>query len=235
MNQKKSAKNKSVATRSAIAAATMELLCTMDYEKVTIREIARKAKVTPSNIYKHFANKEELVAVLFDEVVEDMLNGLNMCVEGQDDTRTRIRKMTGFYMEYYEDNPHIAMLMYARNILRNWVESEGSFQRARRFGTVFIRVLEEGKKRGDVRQDVNIRVMNWVFHGGIRHMVLSWLYRNNSFRLTDLADSFAEFIYSALRPAAGQFVCPYFDQLAQAETGRSDNGRITNPVAGMVN
>jgi TetR/AcrR family transcriptional regulator, fatty acid metabolism regulator protein len=212
MQHGKSLKDKRRATKSAIAAATMELLCTMDYEKVTIREIARKAKVTPSNIYKHFDNKDVLVSGLYADIVDEMINGLNSCTEGIDDTRSKIRKVSYFYMQYYEDNPHIAMIMYGRNILRNWVESEESFRRSRQFGQVFVKILQTGQERGDVRRDINVRVMNWIFHGGMRHMVLSWLYRGHSFRLTEAAEGFAESIYAAICPPAEAFVCPYLDQ-----------------------
>ena len=103
-------------TREAITTATMQLLCSTDYDNVTIRAIAKRAKITPSNIYKYFENKDELVAALYNDITEDMLHGLNSCIEGVSDTRSKLQKVTAFYMEYFQNNPTIAMMMYGRNI-----------------------------------------------------------------------------------------------------------------------
>jgi len=123
-------------------------------------------------------------------------------------------------MNYFEENPHIAMIMYARNILRNWIESEEAFQWARLFGTVFIKILEDGQARGDVRKDINMRLMNWIYHGGIRQMTLSWLYRPDSFKLTDAAEGYAEAIYAAVKcPEPAAFMCPYYEDESSKNKG----------------
>jgi AcrR family transcriptional regulator len=205
-------------TRDAITTATMQLLCNTDYENVTIRAIAKKARVTPSNIYKYFENKDELVAALYNDLTEDMINGLNSCIEGISDTRSKLQRVTGFYMEYFQNNPTVAMMMYGRNILRNWIESSVSYDRARKFGFIVCKIFEDGKSQGDIRKDVNVRLMNWIYHGGIRQMVLSWLYHNNSFRLIDLSSDYAEAIWDAVRISDSQlqFSCPYLrDQAAK--------------------
>jgi hypothetical protein len=121
------------------------------------------------------------------------------------------------------------MMMYGRNILRNWIESSASYDRARKFGFIVCKIFEDGKILGDVRDDVNVRLMNWIYHGGIRQMVLSWLYHNNSFRLIDLSRDYAEVIYKSVMVTDPQLEssCPYLrDKAAKhALTVNKDEGR----------
>ena len=110
------------------------------------------------------------------------------------------------------------MMMYGRNILKNWIESSASYDRARKFGMVVSKIFEDGKSQGDIRKDANVRMMNWIYHGGIRQMVLSWLYHNNSFRLIDLSEDYAEAIWNSVRISDSEikFACPYLrDQAAK--------------------
>lgn len=222
-------KDKKRFTREAIIHASMQLLCTADYDNITIRAIARKARVTPSNIYKHFENKEMLIAALYNDIVEEMLSGLHASAGGAKDTRTKLHRITAFYMGYYQGNPYIAMIIYRRDVLKNWMVSDEAFQRARKFGTFFIKILKDGQEMGDVRRDLDLRIINWIYHGGIRQMVLSWLYRGDSLRLTDIAEGYADAIYTVVKCGnqnLSQFMCPYSKEAKPGNTSKkSRTGR----------
>ncbi|MGO8956523.1 MAG: TetR/AcrR family transcriptional regulator [Streptosporangiaceae bacterium] len=50
------------ATRTALRSAAKELFASQGYERTTIRDIARQAKVTERTFYRYFDGKEDLVA-----------------------------------------------------------------------------------------------------------------------------------------------------------------------------
>jgi hypothetical protein len=100
-------------------------------------------------------------------------------------------------------------MIYARNILMNWRESEEAYQRARVLGDVIINVLKEGQIKGEVRMDVNIHLISQLYHGGLRQIMLTWLYRNENFNLMESAPGLAGAVYAAIAPVNESFVCPY--------------------------
>jgi TetR/AcrR family transcriptional regulator, repressor of fatR-cypB operon len=196
-------------TRAAILNAAMELFTTAGYEDTTVRELAKKANVTPSGIYKYFSDKDELVNTLFNDLTGVLYFGLNECIADVSDTQVRLHRVTEYYLRYFNDNRTAAYMIYARNILKNWRESEEGFRRARVLGDVVINILKEGQIKGEVRTDINIHLIAQIYHGGLRQIMLTWLYRNGSFNLLDSAPGLADAIYAAIAPVEESFVCPY--------------------------
>jgi TetR/AcrR family transcriptional regulator, fatty acid metabolism regulator protein len=202
-------------TRAAIMKAALELFSKEDFNQATMRSIAKKAKIVPSNIYKYFENKDELLSALLDAVAEQILKGTEEQFLLSDSTREKIYKLTYYYLDYYQKNPGVAYLIYGRNTLQHWYEYHSIYNRARELGNMLISIVEEGRKKGEVRQDIDIHVINHIYHGGIRNLVTSWLYHNYEFPLTDSAGGFASTIYfavSAKSSSAETFVCPYYHE-----------------------
>ena len=53
------------AMRARVLSAAMELFKNLPVAKITMEDVAREAGVVRSTVYKHFKNKEELLAALF--------------------------------------------------------------------------------------------------------------------------------------------------------------------------
>jgi AcrR family transcriptional regulator len=64
-----------LATREALLDATAELVAARGFHSVGILEIGAAAGVSGSALYRHFANKQELLVALFDRVVDALLDG----------------------------------------------------------------------------------------------------------------------------------------------------------------
>ena len=205
-------KNDGKATKAHIMHAALDIFSREDFEKATMRYIAEKAGVTTSNIYKHFKNKEDLYVQLISTIIERTSRELEMHLTGLSDTRNKIYRITHYYLNYFQDNVHIARLFYAKTNLSYWYEFEKAFKTARASGALFIRIMEEGRRKGELRNDINLNMLGHIYHGALRHIVVHWLYNQDTYRLSDLADGFAEAIYEASRAKeAGNatFTCPF--------------------------
>jgi AcrR family transcriptional regulator len=64
-----------LATREALLDATAELVAARGFHSVGILDIGAAAGVSGSALYRHFANKQELLVALFDRVVDALLDG----------------------------------------------------------------------------------------------------------------------------------------------------------------
>jgi AcrR family transcriptional regulator len=205
-------KTEGKATKALIMHAALDIFSKEDFEKATMRYIAEKAGVTTSIIYKHFKNKDDLYVQLISTIIERTSRELDMHLTGLTDTRNKIYRMTHYYLNYFQDNMHIARLVYARTSLSYWYEFEKAFKTARASGSLFIRIIMEGQRKGELRSDLNIDMLGHIYHGALRQMVVHWLYNPDTYRLSDLADGFAEAIYEASR-AKGTgnetFTCPF--------------------------
>lgn len=205
-------KNEGKSTKALIMHAALDIFSREDFENATMRYIAEKADVTTSIIYKHFKNKEDLYVQLISSIIERTSRELEMHLTGISDTRNKIYRITHYYLNYFQDNIHIARLFYAKTNLSYWYEFEKAFETARASGSLFIRIMEEGRRKGELRSDINLNMLGHIYHGGLRHVVVHWLYNQDTYRLSDLADGFAEAIYEASRAKETgneTFTCPF--------------------------
>jgi len=205
-------KTEGKATKALIMHAALDIFSKEDFEKATMRYIAEKAGVTTSNIYKHFKNKDDLYVQIISTIIERTSRELDMHLTGLADTRNKIFRMTHYYLNFFQDNIHIARLVYARTNLSYWYEFEKAYKTARVSGALFIRIMQEGQRKGELRRDINLNMLGHIYHGALRHMVVHWLYNRDTYRLSDLADGFAEAIYEASRikeTTNEAFTCPF--------------------------
>jgi len=205
-------KTEGKATKALIMHAALEIFSKEDFEKATMRYIAEKANVTTSNIYKHFKNKDDLYVQIISTIIERTSRELDMHLTGLTNTKNKIFRMTHYYLNYFQDNKHIASLVYARTTMSYWFEFEKAMQTAKTSGSLFIRIMEEGKRKGELRDDINLNMLGHIYHGALRQMVVHWLYNQDTYRLSDMADGFAQAIYESSRAkeaGTGTFVCPF--------------------------
>ncbi|WP_405733573.1 TetR/AcrR family transcriptional regulator [Streptomyces sp. NBC_00028] len=61
-------------TRQRIQDVALELFAEQGYEKTSLREIAERLEVTKAALYYHFKTKEEILASIFDDLTQPILD-----------------------------------------------------------------------------------------------------------------------------------------------------------------
>lgn len=100
--------------REACMAVGLDLVREFGADKVSLREVARRAGVSPSAPYKHFANKESLLAALaergfvaFEKALRSAApNGIHLI------NREQFFDMGREYVSFAEQNPDYYRLMF---------------------------------------------------------------------------------------------------------------------------
>ena len=73
----KISKNQKIKVREAIIKAAVDLMIKNSFEKTTMRDIARKAKIGDATIYKYFPNKESIIFGYFQSAQHETINSLS--------------------------------------------------------------------------------------------------------------------------------------------------------------
>lgn len=202
-------------TRDNIIKAAMAIFAREDFNRATMRSIAKKARIVPSNIYKYFENKDQLLSELLNIVAEKIMDGARKELVGLNSTKEKIYRLTRYYLDYYQNNPGLTFLIYGRNTLQHWYEYNTIYSRARELGNMLVKIVEEGQRKGEVRPDIDLHLISHIYHGGLRNLVTSWLYHNQDFPLTESSQHFADIIYFAVSVGADRsdtFICPYYKE-----------------------
>src|SRR4051794_31187958 len=96
--------------RRAILDAARKLFATEDYKAVSMRRIAEEIEYSPTALYLHFKDKEEILFYLIDEGFE-MLSGRLESLNVEDPV-LRLRKGGRVYFKFAFEQPHYYRIMF---------------------------------------------------------------------------------------------------------------------------
>lgn len=60
-------------TREAIHSTFKEMICEMDYDQITIKELTERAQINRKTFYLHYTGLDDLLAELQDEIAENFI------------------------------------------------------------------------------------------------------------------------------------------------------------------
>jgi AcrR family transcriptional regulator len=205
--------------RNIIMDAAIDVFSSGDFEQATMRAISEKAQVPTTTIYKYFRNKDDLYVTIISLIVDRTNSELNMHLTGLSSTQSKIYRLALFQLEFFESNPKIAYLVLACVNFSYWYQHEKALKKAQESSSVLSRIIREGQRKKEVRTDIDLHVVNHLFFGTLRAMVISWLYGGQSFRLSSMADYFADAIYGAImtKTPPPPFICPLMNEPAKPE------------------
>ncbi len=97
-----------------LAAAASLLEETGSEDAVTLRAIARRAGVTAPSIYGHFADRDEVVEAVMDEVFVELRTVLDEAAEGIDDPVEALHAGCAAYVRFAAERPHRYRVLFGR-------------------------------------------------------------------------------------------------------------------------
>jgi AcrR family transcriptional regulator len=105
-------KKPKVGTREKILETALLLLEKKGAHELSLREIARKAKLSTMAPYKHFKDKNDLIAVLGQQGFKDLSEDFKNVERKYLDPAQRFRMMSGAYADFVFNRPALAKLMF---------------------------------------------------------------------------------------------------------------------------
>lgn len=140
------------AKRAELLSAAIMVIAQEGYAGASLRRVARQAGCTTGTVTYYFANKEEMVAAvaqnLFDEI--DTLREINQ-------TRIDLKAIVGQWLDSMngdEPNSWLAWLQLLAHARHEPAFASVIKQRYARFREVFTAVLKEGQSLGLIRNDI---------------------------------------------------------------------------------
>lgn len=105
--------------RGALLDAASELLAELqDVERLSVRAITRRAGVSPTALYLHFADKEELTREVKTRCFAAFDAALADAAGAADDPRERVRAMGRAYLRFAREQPGQYAILFHTNIAK---------------------------------------------------------------------------------------------------------------------
>jgi len=125
----------------------------------TVRQIGASVGILSGSLYHHFGSKFDLVDAILADFCETTMASYSEIVAADDDTITKLRRMTGYAFSLIGDNPAAVLMIQNEGSM---LSQQSRFQylntTERKVETMWIDVVRTGVKEGRIRPDVDPRI-----------------------------------------------------------------------------
>lgn len=138
-----------------INAATTEFAL-KGFDNANINNIAKKADVSVGSLYKYFENKQDLFLTIVHYSISSMEEVLNELAVKDEDIMLKVEQIVRNIQSSSRDNQLLLKLYNAMTAENNpRFASQFAYEMESITARIYRTAIEEGKKNGDVRDDID--------------------------------------------------------------------------------
>jgi AcrR family transcriptional regulator len=176
--------------------AVLDIFSHSDFHKANIRDVANRAGVSFSTIYKHYGSKERLVFAFVDVWLGKLTERIYDHLQGIEDLKEKMRKVLWLQLDYYERNPGLARIIFMTLPMKTWMADETFKQK--KMINLYLEVMRNGQKEGQLNPHVRAGVLLDFMLGTVQRAFTMWISRGQQGRLTDQAGMLFEMVWRAI-------------------------------------
>jgi AcrR family transcriptional regulator len=176
--------------------AVLDIFSHSDFHKANIRDVANRAGVSFSTIYKHYGSKERLVFAFVDVWLGKLTERIYDHLQGIEDLKEKMRKVLWLQLDYYERNPGLARIIFMTLPMKTWMADQTFKQK--KMINLYLEVMRNGQKEGQLNPHVRAGVLLDFMLGTVQRAFTMWISRGQQDRLTDQASMLFEMVWRAI-------------------------------------
>jgi TetR/AcrR family fatty acid metabolism transcriptional regulator len=161
--------------RKRILAAAVTLFGQKGFHEARIAEIAARAGVAEGTVYLYFRNKEDLLAAVFDDTMDEVLAKGREIASSDEPAARRLVRMLDVHLSFLAADRSLASVFQIE--LRRSARLVERFSRSKLVG--YFRMLEgvirDGIVRGEFRADLAPRLAVRILFGAADEILSEWL------------------------------------------------------------
>ncbi len=157
---------KSALTRERIMDAASELMVERGSTSFQMSEVSERCRMSKGALYYYFADRDELIGAIFDDLVDDLADGIESVVAHAPSAREALRRLFAELAHRLRGGSPLALAMthgIGRSSGAGAPEVTSRFMRATQ---VIATQIERAKSEGLVRPDVDSKVAAVFAEGG---------------------------------------------------------------------
>ena len=174
----------------------IDIFSRADFHNISIRDVARQAKVSLHTIYQHYGSKEGLLFHMVDKRLSVLTCIMSDHLRGMEDIKEKLRKVFWLQLDYYECNPDVGRIIWMTVPLKTWM-ADPTFAQKKMIG-IFMEVLRQGQQEGILNSEVPAGMLLDVLHGLVQRTFFMWIYRGQKESLTKQANILFELLWRAI-------------------------------------
>ena len=176
--------------------AVLEVFSKSDFHKASIRDVAKKAGVSFTTIYKHYGSKERLVFAFVDVWMGKLTDRIVDHLQGIEDLKEKLRKVFWLQLDYYERHDGLGRILFMTLPMKTWMADE-TFQQRKMIG-LLVDVLRQGQKEGVLNPHVRAGTLLDFLMGFVQRSFFMWILRGQKESLAEQANTLFEMVWRGM-------------------------------------
>ncbi len=161
--------------RQIILDAALKTFVRRGYPETTVSEIASIAGVAEGTLYNYFRNKEDILLALFDEKWGNIIGEIKNKIQGLDNPNDKLKAIFSTVIRMFKKDRYLAEIFLIDIKQSSIFLNNYTINRVTEFVNLIEEILEEGKRNGIYRKDLDTRVAKMVIFGAAQGILLSWV------------------------------------------------------------
>ena len=153
-------KKQKAQTRDLILTTARNLFEKKGFEKTTMRIIAAETQMGYGTVFKHFANKQELLAVCLHEDIETVLVDAFATLPKTERLKPRFMHIASNLIRHYALRPQLSKTLIEQIILVNGSSKSILDNQVNRFLKMLGSLIQESKACGAIREDIDDNLLS---------------------------------------------------------------------------
>ncbi|MBN1101796.1 MAG: TetR/AcrR family transcriptional regulator, partial [Deltaproteobacteria bacterium] len=156
-----------------ILKAAEKVFAEKGFTRAKVSEIAKLAGVAEGTVYEYFGSKEDLLLSIpvkhFERYTEDLLQMFEIQTPLK-----KLRRFIEYYFSLFSTDPDFLQVFLIQLQLSKRYYGTKEYDSFKNYFRTLEQVVEEGKKEGCFRENVNSRVFRNMFIGAFNNLALRW-------------------------------------------------------------
>lgn len=134
--------------RESLLTHLLELIQEKGFEGFSLRQLATRVGVSQAAIYRHFADKDALLAELASQALLELMAVVNEAMQGAKCVQEKLRLACSAYLAYAVENPEKYRLMFGATI-QNRDDYPGLVDAGEQALDLLLSFIQEGRALGE--------------------------------------------------------------------------------------
>lgn len=161
--------------RDQIARAALTIVHEQGTGALSVASVAHRVGVAPSALYRHFADKDAMVAHMIARLGAGVRANLERALaEGRTDAVRALGDLLARHVEFLLENRGFPMLLFSDLVVQNDARRTQMLATLEHFRGTIAALLRAGQRQGRVRADVDPQAGAYAFLGTFMPAGIHW-------------------------------------------------------------
>src|SRR5215471_6840486 len=183
-----SARRKENGKYEAILRAAIKVFAGGGFFNSKVADVAREAGVADGTVYLYFKNKDDILASIFNNYMDNALAGGRARLAEIKDPVEKLRRIFHAHLEGLGRDRNLAVVFQVELRSSTKFMEQFSATKVTEYLELISSVIEEGQQSGVFRSGLNTKIVAKVLFGALDEMATNWVLSHKRYSLVSTAD-----------------------------------------------